>query len=133
MLAELDICARVIAHTTADGEQVWVGCPQPTEAFIGKDGTGTLGPRRVLDLSRWIELAREGTALPAESDLPWDSPEPEPGGEGTDTPLAPTGEPTEDIDTSDMDTPARTVADELPSDSLERIAAEVFGPGVTVE
>lgn len=76
VLAELDVCARIVPQVVND-ERAWVGYPQPTEGFVGKDGTGALGPKRIVNLTRWIELAREATAQPtSEADLPWGGDEP---------------------------------------------------------
>lgn len=78
VLAELDICARIVPSVVNDKPE-WVGYAQPDGNFVAKDGTNAIGPRRVVNLTRWIELAREETAIPtpADDDLPW-SDEPQP-------------------------------------------------------
>lgn len=75
LLAEMDVCAHIErVMRTPEGadepEPVWIGQIQPRDNLVCKDGTNALGDRRVANLTRWIELATEGTK-PDESDLPW--------------------------------------------------------------
>jgi hypothetical protein len=82
VLAEMDVCAHVERLTPpeedADPDEIkWVGQLQPVGNLVCKEGTGALGDVRVLDLTRWVELAAEFYAAD-DSDLPWtDDPEAE--------------------------------------------------------
>jgi DNA-binding CsgD family transcriptional regulator len=79
-MAEMDVIALVQRTTPEDGEPVWFAQVQPTDVWAGKDGTDALGPRRVADLSRWIELARAANVVPAvDADLPWAASSAQPG------------------------------------------------------
>lgn len=79
---ELDILAHVelrrLAPVDPEDETeeprfMCVGQVQTLDTnFICKDGTGALGAYRVLNLTRWFELAAEKLAPePEENDLPW--------------------------------------------------------------
>jgi hypothetical protein len=77
-MAEMDVIAwvqRTVPEPNEDGEErepVWFAQIQPTDVWAGKDGTDSLGPKRIADLSRWIELARAANVVPAvDADLPW--------------------------------------------------------------
>lgn len=73
-MAEMDVIALIQRTTPEDGDPVWFAEIQPTASWAGKDGTDSLGARRIADLSRWVELAREANVAPAgDSDLPWDA------------------------------------------------------------
>jgi len=83
-MAEMDVIALVQRTTPEDGEPVWFAQVQPTDVWAGKDGTDALGPRRVADLSRWIELARAANVVPAvDADLPWAASSAQPGADPT--------------------------------------------------
>lgn len=77
-MAEMDIVAHIERQIVGeDDEQVerFIGRMQPWENIVAKDGTNALGPARIADVSRWIEIANESLAAPAPeedtSDLPW--------------------------------------------------------------
>lgn len=75
LIAEMDIVAHVERHVSqpdGDGEESvrWVGQLQPRGNLVCKEGLGVLGDRRILDLTRWFEVATEALA-PDTSDVPW--------------------------------------------------------------
>ncbi|HEY5220339.1 MAG TPA: hypothetical protein VIJ16_11055, partial [Gemmatimonadaceae bacterium] len=71
-MAEMDVIALVQRTEPEDGDPVWFAEIQPTDGWAGKDGTDSLGARRIADLSRWVELARAANAVQAvDTDLPW--------------------------------------------------------------
>lgn len=80
LLGELDICAHIerIPKPTEDDPNaaVWIGQIQPRDNLVTKDGTGSLGDRRIADLSRWFQVASDELA-PEPADVPW-SPEYDP-------------------------------------------------------
>jgi hypothetical protein len=89
VMRELDICAHVelrpLPKLDEDNEFeeprfISVGQVQTLDSnLICKDGTGSLGGFRVLNLSRWVEHAAKALAPPTD-DVPWSPPTPrEPG------------------------------------------------------
>jgi hypothetical protein len=74
LLAEMDIVAHIerVPRPTEDdpGAAVWVGQIQPRDNLVTKDGTDALGDRRIADLSRWFEVAKEALK-PDTSDIPF--------------------------------------------------------------
>jgi hypothetical protein len=74
LVAEMDIVAHVERHVTAGEDEAevvrWVGQLQPRGNLVCKEGLGVLGERRILDLSRWFEVASEALA-PDTSDVPF--------------------------------------------------------------
>lgn len=80
IMGELDICAhiqRVLREVEGqdEPEQTWIGQLQPRDKLVCKEATGgSLGERRIANLSRWFEVAGENLTLDvakAESDLPF--------------------------------------------------------------
>lgn len=77
VLAEMDVVAHVERYQRRDpesgdlGEVQWIGQIAPIDNFVGKGYGNLLGDRRVLNLSRWVELLNEDFK-PDTSDLPWD-------------------------------------------------------------
>lgn len=73
-LAEMDIVAHIERVSSSEGGEEtvrWAGQIQPVRNLVTKDGTGSLGDRRIADLTRWFEVANEALA-PDVSDLPWE-------------------------------------------------------------
>jgi hypothetical protein len=75
LLAEMDFAAHIerVPKPTEDDPNaaVWIGQIQPRDNLVTKDGTGSLGDRRIADLSRWFEVATEALT-PDNSDIPFD-------------------------------------------------------------
>jgi len=118
VLAEMDIVGHVEHTTPEDGESTWYAQIQPTDDIVGKDGTDALGERRVVDLTRWFELARAANVVPSPdtSDLPWDDELPS---------ASQTQPPTHSGDTGDQDTAEE---DGLPSSSPRGVAPTEHSP-----
>jgi hypothetical protein len=53
----MDIVAHVERRQPDGGETQWIAQLQPTGPLVCKESTGKLGARRVLDLSRWFDVA----------------------------------------------------------------------------
>lgn len=76
-LAEMDIVAHVERHVseTDDGEDVqWIGVLQPRGQLVTKESTNSLGDRRIMDLSRWFDVADDALTGAVETGLPWADP-----------------------------------------------------------
>jgi hypothetical protein len=61
VLGEMDVVAHVERGERPDGhggtETVWGAQLQPTEHLVCKEATGTLGDRRIVDLTEWFDVA----------------------------------------------------------------------------
>jgi hypothetical protein len=126
-MAEMDVIALIRRTTPEDGEPVWFAEVQPTDAWAGKDGTDTLGARRVADLTRWVELARAANMTPTASDLPWADDAVLPavsGNPDAPTEAAPQGSGAAVLPPGD-DAPAELPSSEQVDEEQKRIEAEV--------
>ncbi len=156
ILAERDGAAHVERYQRRDpetaelGDVQWIGQIAPLGNMVGKGFGAALGDRRVLDLSRWIELLNEDFQ-PDTSDLPWatkdgdelaasDLPAVEPPHPDSDavetapsagsTDDAPGAEPTSDAEAQDALRRA-TVAERPPLDAEDWLLLDLFLAGKT--